>query len=464
MIRSSAGVLGSRVGAATNAGKRVSGVGERGTIGCRFRTALLLGLAPALALAHGPAAPAVSAPVPPAALDTTFPGHDPRLRWDGEGNLHVIYLADAPAGSGASIPEGGVLTYRRLGPHPAGPIAVSSAAIGTSARGETAPVLEILPGGVLVAAYPATLPGRWKSEIRVQRSTDGGTTWSAPVRPHPERLGAHTLLSSTVSGEGKLVLAWLDDRSGAMALYAAESADGAAFAPSRQLDDRTCECCGTTLARRHDGSLLLAYRDLAPGNVRDFKLLRSPAGIGGFAAPLPIADDGWVIAACPDTGARLAETAGGDLWAVWYTAAEGRPAGLYAAVAHGAGGRFGPKQPIATSTPALPTVRHPEIGALPDGRVAVLYEAVAKGGDEGLVARLRDPASGRFGPPRRLSGGGRYPRLAVDAQRAAVGWTCGAGSEARVVIADWKSLEGEPRGPRRCGGAGIVPPSSAHRH
>jgi hypothetical protein len=367
------------------------------------------------------AAAAMSAPV-----QASFPGRDPALQWDSAGNLHALYV-DEQNGEAA-------VWYRRLGASPAGPVRVSPPGMKVAAREETPPVLGLLPGGVLVAAYPAALTGPWKHEIRVQRSTDGGISWSAGRLPHPDHLGPHSLLSGAVTHAGLLVLAWLDDSSGHMGLQVATSADGLTFSPRQTIDASTCECCGTALLAGREGMLWLAYRDLEENDLRDFHVLRSAASSPKFDAGAKLSSDGWRLKGCPDTGARLTEAGDGTLWAAWFTAG-GQP-GVYVTSSKDKGAHFAPRTSL---TPA--TVRHPEAGLLPGDRVAVLYESVEAPGAHPILARLRDPATGAWSPARPVAPQGLYPRLATTGERAALAFTCRTGEKKNVVIADWSLAE-----------------------
>lgn len=353
-------------------------------------------------------------------LRASFPGRDPSLRIEADGTLHVAYVAPAP-----DHPEGSAVFYRRLGPRSAAPVRVSPAGLSVTAHGETPPALEVLPGGVLVAAYPVALPGKWKNEIRLQRSSDGGAHWSAAELLHAERMGSHSFLSSAVTPAGEPVFAWLDDSTGHMGLHARRGA-----APPVTLDPATCECCGTALLAGPRGEVWLAYRD-ADDDVRDFRVLRADGQ--GFDPGRPLSVDGWKIQGCPHTGARLAQEANGTLWSAWFTAGEGQ-AGIYDASSTDGGATFSTRTLIAAAGPGR-MVRHPELGTLPDGGLVVLYEA-EKDGQQTLMAQVRDLRTGVWDPPRQVAPGGRYPRWVRQESASALAFTCQTGGGPQVVIAD----------------------------
>ncbi|MFL6195483.1 MAG: sialidase family protein [Thermoanaerobaculia bacterium] len=353
----------------------------------------------------------------------SFPGRDPRLLLDASGRLHVVYVEKRADGAAA-------VAYRRLGNSPLGPVRVSPQGLEIAAGKESAPTLDRLADGTLVIAYPVKLPGKWSSELRVQRSTDDGRSWEEPRLLHPSGDGAHSFLSSASSANGTVTYAWLDKTSGQMGLHAASTRDGRTFTPAETIDAETCQCCGTALAAGPKGALWLAYRDKEADDLRDFRVLRSRADPPSFREGTKLSEDGWRVQGCPETGARLAPAPDGALWAAWFTA--GGVPGVYASHSQDGGTRFAPRTLL--SDPAR-LGRHPEIGALSDGRIAILYEE--HGGESSILqARIRD-LQGHWGEPRTLARGGAYPRLATLAGKTAVAFTCPSEQEPSIVVADW---------------------------
>ncbi len=389
---------------------------------------------------------------PSALPDRVFPGRDISLAWDGKGGLHAVHVVDDPAGAR--------VVYRRLDSPKSGletaPVAVSPPGVVTSAGGETPPVINVLPGGGLVVAYTVPLPGRWKNRILLQTSADGGATWSAP-RPLPnggDPGSQHQLSTATASGAGDgaaagLVFAWLESRGGVRGLRAARTRDGEHFEPDSAVDGKTCECCGTALLAGGVGGIggiggmgdagdagrvWLAYRDVDDGDRRDIHLAASRDGGATFAPPRPVAADGWKLPGCPDQGPRLAEAKDGALWAAWFTGAE---PGVYAAESKDGGATFGPRQPVAVLGGDLQNARRPEIGTLPDGRIAVLYQAFRPHGVRRVEARLRSP-SGTWSAPLVVEPEAGVPRLAVHGDRGVVALARGSSEAGEIVVRDWR--------------------------
>jgi hypothetical protein len=324
--------------------------------------------------------------------------------------------------------------YRRLDAPASRPVAVSPPGASVSAHGEVPPLVAALPDGALVVAYTVSLPGKWQNEIRLQRSTDGGATWSAPVPLQAGgETGSHSELAGAVTSGGSLLLAWIDGREGSRGLRTARSRDGLRFTAGRTLDGKTCECCGNAVLAGAGGDVWVAWRDATQQGERDMDVARSRDEGATFGSPRPLSADGWRIEACPHTGARLALAKDGSLWAAWFTGAE---PGIYTARSTDGGATFGPRQRIAGPAAGIPSVAHPEIGVLPDGRIAVLYEALRASGERVLEARLRAPDDA-WGPPVVVATSAVYPRLAVRDGRAALAFTRRRGNGTEVVVRSW---------------------------
>ena len=115
------------------------------------------------------------------------------------------------------------------------------------------------------------------------------------------------------------------------------------------------------------------------------------------------------------------------------------------------GATFGPRQPVAVLGDGLDNARRPEIGVLPDGRIAVLYQAFRKGGVRRVEARLRSP-SGHWSAPVIVEPAAGVPRLAVDGDRGVVAVARGGGEAAEILVRDWRrAFPGRRLTPGRAG-------------
>ena len=171
-------------------------------------------------------------------------------------------------------------------------------------------------------------------------SRDGGARWSTPVSPHADRSATEHGFVSLFAAEPGVGAAWLDGRrtgggdhahdhdniqsgaeTGAMTLRAGGVAADGTPRPDVELDDMTCDCCPTATAAV-PGAVVVAYRDRAPGEIRDIFSVRLDAA--GWSDPVPVARDEWYMPACPVNGPALASH-GEHLAAAWFTAAGGVP-------------------------------------------------------------------------------------------------------------------------------------------
>jgi hypothetical protein len=275
-------------------------------------------------------------------------------------------------------------------------------------------------------------------DLFVAVSQDGGTSWSAPVRPHRDDTesehGMATLLS-TGSG-GAFGICWLDGRSGELSdygkggtsLYWADWA-GDDFGPEVLLDDRVCDCCKTSAARGKDGALV-AFRDRSETEKRDIAVVRRDGTT--WSAPKPVRGDGWSLTACPTNGPSVA--ARGDHAAIaWFTGADATPS-VWVALSADGGTTFGTGSRIDGGAP----VGRVEATILADGSAAVVW-LERKGKDAEVRVRrigpegtLNAPVTVATTSPARASG---YPTIAAAGKRDVLVAWIETGSPGRVRAA-----------------------------
>ena len=213
------------------------------------------------------------------------------------------------------------------------------------------PALQALPDGSLWAhTLVKNADATYAYDVRLQSSRDGGKTWAptAPVHDDgtPTEHGFATLWPQPGGGLG---IAWLDGRhtgggghgghaghGGAMTLRAAVF-DAKGKQAESELDASTCDCCQTDSVATDEG-VLLAYRDRAPGEVRDIAVARFDGR--QWHPPVMVHADRWVMPACPVNGPAI-DARGDQAWVAWYTAAGGTPS-LRLARSGDGGRRFDP--------------------------------------------------------------------------------------------------------------------------
>ncbi len=213
----------------------------------------------------------------------------------------------------------------------AAPVRVTREPEPIDANGESRPKIALGPSGDVYVSY--TRLGRlpYTGDIRFARSVDGGRTFDAPRTVNDDGLETgHRFDALTVGPDGALYLVWIDkrdlDRAEAQseaydgaALYLAVSRDrGATFAANRKIKDHICECCRIAHAFDAQGRLVLAWRDVMPGSIRDHAMVRVSAD-GAVTGVQRLTTDGWVLDGCPHHGPALAMGVAGRMHLAWFT-------------------------------------------------------------------------------------------------------------------------------------------------
>jgi hypothetical protein len=368
-------------------------------------------------------------------VELRLAGHEPAVRWDESGNLHMVLVRE----TGNSQR----LYYARGGPTPAGPVAVSPEALPVDSRGEMGPSLEILPGGRLVTVYTVAAPGERNSRLVAQRSADGGATWSGPLPVNDDGpSGSHGFAATAVDSRGELIVSWLDRRSGQQGVTFSRSHDGLHFAANRTVDPRTCQCCVTNVATGVSGKFWIAYRGLFGEDVRDIAVVRG-APAGGLMPAAIVSRDDWHVNACPDSGPRMAVEADGTLWVAWFT---GAGPGVFVSRSKDGGKTFTPRVPIAPLPGENRLANHPDIAVLPGGKILVVY-----GSQSTIFGRTLGDDRGTWSAPIKLAEDASYARISVNAARSALSFTARDGNDTVAVAssAPLASLTVSPAAPSR---------------
>ncbi|MGH9459060.1 MAG: sialidase family protein [Thermoanaerobaculia bacterium] len=276
-------------------------------------------------------------------------------------------------------------------------------------------------------------------DVKIVRSDDGGATWREPFSPHDDGTKTEHGFVSFADRNGTLEAVWLDGRNmtggdhgghggGDMTLRWARIGDEDTVEQDAVLDDRTCECCQTTMTMTSAGPVV-AYRDRSTEEVRDIAVVRWDGE--GWTEPRVPHPDGWTIAGCPVNGPQL-DARGERVALAWFAAPEGE-ARVQVAFSNDAGATWGAPVRVDGGAP----IGRVDVVLLDDDRAAVTW---LEGTGDGAEVRSRVvSADGKAAEPlivattssARSAG---FPRSAVTGGRVYYAWT-DPGTPSRVRLA-----------------------------
>ena len=220
------------------------------------------------------------------------------------------------------------------------PVAIETGKVMLDWGPDARPQLAISPDGTIVLTYAIFRDDKFNGEVFVSRSVDGGRSFSVP-QPITDVQESQRFPRIAFDPKGHLVAVWLDKRGRIAAKTHGEPYPGAGLAVARSTDDaahmseaqvvrdNTCECCRIALAFAPDGNLVVMFRNIFPGGVRDHAVIT----FDGMDRPGPVdrvSVDDWKTDVCPHQGPSLAVAGDGSYQAVWFTLGAARRGLFYA--------------------------------------------------------------------------------------------------------------------------------------
>lgn len=290
---------------------------------------------------------------------------NPAVSWverDGMGNKY-FYFSYWNAGSQSFAPQIAIPIEQHASLHEEG-----------------MPKIAIRGDGVIFATYETNVPSEKSrfgiSDIRYVVSFDKGTTWTAPKSiQEPQETGSRSFSNMIRLGDGEIGIAWLDSDTagtpkGRPVRFAKTDGD-ASFGKSVLVDSFACECCRTTLSSDDEGNIMIAFRDLLAGSIRDISISSSSDNGRTFGAAIPFSGDHWKIDGCPHNGPSIAHS-NGKIYVTWFTGAQNN--GVLYAELDGNGN-------VHTKRRLNPNGRFAQLCAMPDGTRIVVYDVPYRQGD-----------------------------------------------------------------------------------
>jgi hypothetical protein len=281
-------------------------------------------------------------------------------------------------------------------------------------------------------------------DIYLSASRDGGKSFYAPVKvnddPKPTDHGMHSL---AVAADGRVYVAWLDERNVAamkdlapmkeMKMKASSSGDdmesnrevflstsadgGRSFSPNQRIAGEVCPCCKTSLAVGKDGRVYVSWRQVLPGDYRHIAVSSSSDQGKTFAAPTIVSNDEWVLKGCPVSGAALSAEADGTLRVLWYAGGDKGQRGIYRSESRDGGKTFSSRKLLAASsahgTPVL--LRDHAAGVWQDGEGSQAQILGVRFRNDETVGSVK-PGSPATAAPTTF-GAGELPAVAATSDR-----------------------------------------------
>lgn len=272
----------------------------------------------------------------------------------------------------------------------------------TAWRGDP-PTVAVGQDGTIYVGWTARVQAEGHAnDLYLSASRDHGQTFDPPVKVHDDqRAAAHGMHSLTVAQDGRIYVAWLDERNISLPQPSAQagghhmesnrevfmtvSTDGGrSFAPNVRVASDACPCCKTALAVGPEGNLYVSWRQVLPGDFRHIAVSSSVDHGKTFSPAVIVSDDRWMLKGCPVSGSALAAGTDGALHVLWYAAGETGEPGIYWSESRDGGRTFAPRQLFASAeargTPVL--LRGSAIG------VMGVWEASDDGSSRIILKRL----------------------------------------------------------------------------
>jgi hypothetical protein len=204
-------------------------------------------------------------------------------------------------------------------------------------------------------------------------------------------------------------------------LYYARSLDGGrSFEKNQYVTGLVCACC-QIVVNYSKGNVVLAYRSVEPGNIRDIFTTVSSDNGKTWSSPKLASRDNWILDGCPHQAPTLASTPT-SLYLAWMTGVSGN-AEIYMVESKDGGRTFGERLHVSAGVNGA---RNPRLVAFGD-RVGVVFEGEIEDGKQSEpTVVFRELERGRMSPPRPIplaTESGGHPEIVADDRGLLIGWT-----------------------------------------
>ena len=193
--------------------------------------------------------------------------------------------------------------------------------------------------GHVFLAYAFFKDSNWNAQINTARSEDGGNSFTAPISLVNDG-SSQRFPSVLIKPDNSIFISWIDKRLVAAAkqggekrlggsiAYSFSQDGGKTFQAERFANESSCECCRIGASLDPRGNLVIAYRAIFSGGIRDQASQVITAK--GADSVRRVADDDWKTDACPHHGPSIAVSDSGKFHVAWYTQGSKRSGVFYA--------------------------------------------------------------------------------------------------------------------------------------
>lgn len=275
-----------------------------------------------------------------------------------------------------------------------------------------------ISGAKLVAIWNTPGTGfNGRGPMATALSTDGGATWQPGPNPADDASqGDHSFVDCAADAAGTFHLVWLDSRGPGKGLRYANSKDGGkTWSKNATLKPDTCECCWNTLAVGADGSVHALFRDKNP---RDMAVISSTDHGARWSDPAKVGRFNWDFAGCPHVGGGLI-VRGSTLHALVWTGATGH-SGTYHLSSPDQGQSWSAPQRLGDAD-----ARRGDLATASSQSLAAVWDRVSDG-ESTVLAAISTSGGQTWTEPKQLSAKGinaAYPRVVAVSGRYRVFWT-----------------------------------------
>jgi len=245
----------------------------------------------------------------------------------------------------------------------------------STAHGECPPKIAFKKDGTIYILFRVDEPtdeNFYAGDIYVVTSADGGKSWSPRKRVTRTTGYSRGFFDVKTMADGEIGAIWLESRAAndtvsiGSTIKFAKTTGQIDFAKEKTISENVCQCCKTKLYIAKNKGIHVVFRKIFEDGSRDMAHTFSMDNGQHFSQAKNVNPDNWKINGCPHVGPDMVAS-GKDLHVVWFTM--GGKGGISTASSADNGQSF-----TTATTLAGTKASHPQISALPDGSLAVVWD------------------------------------------------------------------------------------------